>query len=175
FLGLLWDGGAIYTTGAQGTSPQNGLRIERNTAYGKRRFAGGNTFYTDGGSRYITVAENVSYENPIGKTNFGPPPRSGDPLPYPNAPSEGNGLAYGGDAGGCVTYGDIAYIRNSWLEPPMKGEMDLANLAYALLTGGKIVPYSAEGFFDVCPYKSEGVDYPTNLSFEGNTVHTPSP
>lgn len=31
-LGLLWDGGAIYTTGAQGTSMENGLRIEANVA-----------------------------------------------------------------------------------------------------------------------------------------------
>ncbi|MGE5281833.1 MAG: right-handed parallel beta-helix repeat-containing protein [Chloroflexota bacterium] len=174
FLGLLWDGGAIYTTGAQGSEPQNGLRIERNTAYGKRRAAGGNTFYTDGGSRYVTVAENTSYENPIGKTDFGPPPRSGDPLPYPSLPSDGNGLAYGGDAGGCVTYGDISYLRNSWLEPPMKSEMELANLAYDLLTGGKIVPYSSEGFFDVCPYESEGVSYPTNLRFSENTTHPAS-
>ncbi len=36
FLGLLWDGGAIYTTGFQGTSFEDGLRIEGNTAYGKR-------------------------------------------------------------------------------------------------------------------------------------------
>jgi hypothetical protein len=175
FLGRLWDGGAIYTTGAQGTSPQNALRIERNIAYGKRRAAGGNTFYNDGGSRYITVAENTSYENPIGKANFGPPPRKGDPLPYPSLPSDGNGLVYGGDAGGCVTYGDISYLRNSWLEPPMKSEMDLANIAYALLTGGKVVPYSTEGFFDVCSYESGGVSYPTNLHFEGNTVHEPEP
>src|SRR5680860_1809130 len=89
---------------------ENGLRVEANVAYGKRPKAGGNTFYTDGGSRYITVRGNVSYDNPIGETDFGPPPRSGDPLPYSKGPSEVDGLAYGSDSGGCVTYGDIAYI-----------------------------------------------------------------
>lgn len=176
FLGLLWDGGAIYTTGAQGASPENGLRIEANVAYDKRPKAGGNTFYNDGGSRYITVQGNVSYDNPIGKANFGPPPRSGDPLPYPTAPSDGNGLAYGSDAGGCVTYGDIQYLGNSWLEPPMQTEMQLANDFYFLITGGKLVPYSPDGFFDVCPYTDPGgTSYPTNLSFSGNTIHPATP
>jgi hypothetical protein len=175
FLGLLWDGGAIYTTGAQGTSMEEGLRIEANVAYGKRPRAGGNTFYTDGGSRYITVRGNVSYDNPIGETDFGPPPRSGDPLPYPKGPSEVDGLAYGSDSGGCVTYGDIAYIGNAWLQPPMKSEMELANLFYALASEGKLIPYSAEGFFDVCPYASGGVSYPTNLSYSGNTIYPAEP
>jgi hypothetical protein len=175
FLGLLWDGGAIYTTGAQGTSMENGLRIEGNTAYGKRPAAGGNTFYTDGGSRYVTIRENTSYDNPIGKTYLGPPPREGDPLPYSKAPSDGNGLAYGGDIGGCRTYGDIAYLGNSWFEPPMQTEMQLADDFYFFLTGGKVVPYSADGFFDVCPFSEAGTSYPTGLSFTGNTVHPASP
>lgn len=175
FLGLLWDGGAIYTTGAQGTSFENGLRIEANVASGKRPKAGGNTFYTDGGSRWITLRENVSYDNPIGKTYLGPPPRAGDPLPYKSGPSAGNGFAYGGDFGGCRTYGDIAYIGNSWLEPPMQSEMQLTNAFYYLLTGGKLVPYSADGFFDICPFSEGGTSYPTNLSFSGNTVHPASP
>ncbi|HEX8752852.1 MAG TPA: right-handed parallel beta-helix repeat-containing protein [Solirubrobacterales bacterium] len=175
FLGLLWDGGAIYTTGAQGTSMENGLRIEGNTAYSKRPKAGGNTFYTDGGSRYITLRENTSYDNPIGQTYLGPPPREGDPLPYPKLPSEGNGLPYGGDIGGCVTYGDIAYLGNSWQEPPMASEMQLANDFYFLISGGKLTPYSPEGFFDVCPYSEGGTSYPTDLSFAGNTIHPPTP
>jgi len=175
FLGLLWDGGAIYITGAQGTSMENGLRVEANVAYGKRPKAGGNTFYTDGGSRYITVRGNVSYDNPIGETDFGPPPRSGDPLPYSKGPSEVDGLAYGSDSGGCVTYGDIAYIGNSWLQPPIQAEMELVNLAYALASAGKLIPYSPEGFFDVCPYTSGGVSYPTNLSYSGNPIHPADP
>jgi hypothetical protein len=175
FLGLLWDGGAIYTTGAQGTSMENGLRIEANVASGKRPKAGGNTFYTDGGSRYVTVRGNVSYDNPIGKTDFGPPPRPGDPLPYPAGPSALGGAAYGSDSGGCITYGDIAFIGNSWLQPPMQSEMDLANAAYDLLSGGKLIPYSPQGFFDVCPFSSDGVSYPTDLTYSGNTIHPASP
>ena len=175
FLGLLWDGGAIYTTGFQGTSAENGLRIEGNTAYGKRPQAGGNTFYTDGGSRFITLRENVSYENPIGVTELGPPPRAGDPLPYPKQPSETDGVAYGSDLGGCVTYGDIAYQRNSWLQPPMREEMPLINLAYLLATGGKLAPYSEDGFFDICPFSEAGTSYPTGLTFSENTTYPAAP
>jgi hypothetical protein len=175
FLGLLWDGGAIYTTGAQGTNAENGLRIEGNVAYDKRPKAGGNTFYTDGGSRYITVRGNTSYDNPIGTTDLGPPPRSGDPLPYPSAPSEGDGAPYGSDIGGCVTYGDISYVGNSWFEPPMQTEMQLNNDFYFLISGGKLAPYSPQGFFDICPYAEQGTTYPTNLSFSENTVHPTTP
>ena len=99
------------------------------------------------------MRRNVSYENPIGSTDFGPPPRAGDPLPYPSAPSETDGLPYGSDTGGCVTYGDISFTGNAWLQPPMSADIELANVEYALLTGGKLVPYSAEGFFSVCPYE----------------------
>lgn len=175
FLGLLWDGGAIYTTGFQGTSPENGLRIEGNVGYDKRPKAGGNTFYTDGGSRYVTVQGNTSYDNPIGTTNLGPPPRSGDPLPYPKAPSEGDGAPYGSDIGGCVTYGDIQYMGNSWFEPPMQTEMQLNNDFYFLISGGKLAPYSPQGFFDICPYTEQGTSYPTNLSFSENTIHPATP
>jgi hypothetical protein len=175
FLGLLWDGGAIYTTGFQGTSPENGLRIEGNVAYDKRPKAGGNTFYTDGGSRYVTVRENTSYDNPIGTTNLGPPPREGDPLPYPKAPSDGDGAPYGSDIGGCVTYGDIQYVGNSWFEPPMQSEMQLNNDFYFLISGGKLTPYSPQGFFDVCPYADQGTSYPVNLSFSGNAIHPATP
>ncbi len=175
YLGQLWDGGAIYTTGAQGTSMENGLRIEDNTAYDKRPKAGGNTFYTDGGSRYITIRENTSYDNPIGVTNLGPAPRAGDPLPYPKAPSEDNGAPYGSDIGGCRTYGDILFEKNSWLEPPLQTDIELSNAFYQLATGFKLKPYSEGGFFDVCPYSAGGTSYPTNLQFIGNTVHPPSP
>ncbi|NLT06188.1 MAG: right-handed parallel beta-helix repeat-containing protein [Solirubrobacterales bacterium] len=175
FLGQLWDGGAIYTTGAQGTSADDGLRIVGNTAYGKRPGAGGNTFYTDGGSRYVTVSGNSSYSNPIGATDFGPPPRAGDPLPYPAAPSLGDGLPYGSDSGGCVTYGDISYVDNRWQQPPMAVQMALANIEYALISAGGLVPYSPEGYFSVCPYESGGVSYPTNLRYAGNETYPLAP
>ena len=173
FLGLLWDGGAVYTTGAQGTGPANGLRIENNIAYGKRPGAGGNTFYTDGGSRYITVQGNTSYDNPIGAADFGPPPRSGDPLPYPSEPSEGNGLPYGSEIGGCRTYGDIRYIRNSWFEAPMQTKIEDTNALFESSFGFE--PYSAEGFFNVCPYSDQGVSYPTALAFSENAIYPARP
>ncbi len=174
FLGRLWDGGAIYTTGFQGTSPGNGLLIRNNTAYDKRADAAGNTIYTDGGSRYITVRGNTSYDNPIGALDFGPPPRDGDPLPYPKILSDGNGLPYGSDIGGCRTYGDITYRGNSWFQAPMQTEMQLANAIYGGISPGKPPPYSPQGFFDICPYSTAGISYPTNLSFSGNSIYTPA-
>jgi len=74
-LQKLWDGGAIYTTGFQGTSVENGQFIAWNVVLNKRPLAGGNTFYTnytDGGSRFVTLRENVSLDNPQGFVDFGP-------------------------------------------------------------------------------------------------------
>jgi hypothetical protein len=175
YLGLLWDGGGIYTTGFQGTSPANGLRIERNVIYDKRPSAGGNSIYTDGGSRFITVQGNTLHDNPIGVTDFGPPPRDGDPLPYMSQPSEGDGLPYGSDIGGCVTYGDIRFLGNSWFEAPMEDDFQLDNDVYAFVTGGALRPYSPDGFFDVCPYSDQGTSYPTNLTFSGNVIYPATP
>lgn len=175
FLQELWDGGAIYTTGAQGTSAANGLVIRGNTAYGKRPGAGGNVFYTDGGSRWITLTGNVSYDNPIGNADFGPPPRPGDPLPYPSEPSAGNLAPYGSEIGGCVTYGDISYRRNSWFEAPAWEQIPLYNDLYELISGGELKPYSDQGFFDICPYSQDGTAYPTNLSFTGNVIYPATP
>jgi len=141
FLNVLWDGGAIYTTGQQGTSLANGLLIEGNVADGKRPKGGGNTFYTDGGSRYIKLQHNASFDNPQGVTDFGPAPRPGDPLPYSSIPSDLNGIPYGSDTGGCRTYGDISLVGNYWLSPY---------------------------FYDICPYSDNGVSYPTNLLYKDN-------
>jgi len=144
FLNVLWDGGAIYTTGQQGTSLAKGLLIEGNVASGKRPKGGGNTFYSDGGSRYITLKNNVSFDNPQGVTDLGPPPQTRDPLPYSSIPSKFNGIPYGSDSGGCRTYGDIRFIGNYWLNPE---------------------------FFDICPYTGpDGVSYPTNLTYRNNHV-----
>jgi hypothetical protein len=108
FLGVLWDGGAIYTQGQQGTSMENGEVIAGNVASGKRGLAGGNTFYTDGGSRYVSLDGNVAFNNSIGITDFGP---CGKPdslaLCFVNLP-------YGSDSGGCRPYGDIAFNGNYW-------------------------------------------------------------
>lgn len=105
FINVLWDGGAIYTTGQQGPSLSQGLLIEGNVAYGKRPDGGSNTFYTDGGSRYIQLQSNASYNNPIGVTFYGPEPNPNDPFlaEYPLYYLQ-NGAPYGSDSGGCVTY-----------------------------------------------------------------------
>ncbi|MFA6051409.1 MAG: right-handed parallel beta-helix repeat-containing protein [Methylobacter sp.] len=169
FLGNRWDGGAIYTTGQQGASMVDALLIEGNVALNKRKEAGGNTFYTDGGSRYIKLKNNVSLNNPIGYVDMGPPPRAGDKLTYPSAPSELNIIPYGSDSGGCRTYGDIGYEGNYWLEGPIPGEELLIGLAELFFSGGKFDAYSIYGFFNVCPYTDKtGVSYPTNLTYSNN-------
>ena len=167
FLGELWDGGAIYTTGSQGPSPADGLLIEENVISHKRSSAGGNTFYTDGGSRHITVRRNIAFDAPVGTTDFGPAPRPGDPLPYPDGPSEGNGVPYGSDLGGCRTYGDIRYIGNHWLQDPFSADVGLYNDLYELLL--HFQAYSSDGFFNICPFTDRtGVAYPTHLTFRDN-------
>lgn len=109
FLEQLWDGGAIYTNGAQGQSYENGLLIKQNVARNKRAAAGGNIWYTDGGSRYVTLEQNVSLDNPVGTVDFGPclTGSSFEPLCL------GTGLvSYGADMGGCLPVGDLTYDEN---------------------------------------------------------------
>lgn len=144
FLSQVWDGGAIYTTGQQGTSMDDALLIEGNVAHSKRADAGGNTFYTDGGSRFVILKNNASYNNPIGITDFGPPSRTGDPLPYPPYATI-DGIRYGNETGGCQTYGDIEYRENY-----------LADLTY----------------FNVCPFTENGISYPVNLMYNNNHLIT---
>ena len=142
FISTVWDGGAIYTTGQQGTSMEDALLIEGNVAHNKRAAGGGNTFYTDGGSRYVVLKNNASYDNPIGVTNFGPPSKAGDPLPYPTYATLNN-IPYGKETGGCQTYGDIVYEGNY-----------LADLKY----------------FSVCPFIENGISYPVNLTYDNNHI-----
>ncbi len=111
FLQVLWDGGAIYTNGAQGTSLSNGLTLSGNVMTDKRVKAGGNVIYTDGGSRYITISNNVLLNNPIGETDFGPCDVS-DALSLC-----GIAIPYGSDRGGCLPYGDFIYKSNYWQHP----------------------------------------------------------
>lgn len=145
FLNVSWDGGAIYTNGFQGTSYAHGLLIEGNVASHKRPDGGGNTWYTDAASRYITLRKNVSLDNPRGEMNFGPAPAVLDPLPYSLLPSMANGTPYGGDFGGCVTYGDIRYQGNyAWYLTPFF-------------------------FYDFCPaYTDSAGVHPINQSLRGN-------
>lgn len=189
FLQDRWDGGAIYTNGQQGLSMDGALVIEGNVASGKRPEAGGNTFYTDGGSRYVLLRGNVSVDNPIGKVDLGPPPQRGDPLPYPASASLANMVPYGGDFGGCCPYGDIHYESNYWragLMPLQQAALDLAELAIDVLNPTlKLKPvYSLEGFYDIVPgylpanpfgndpipanQKYGIATFPNNLIYRGN-------
>ncbi|MBO9712345.1 hypothetical protein [Sphingomonas sp.] len=172
FLEQLWDGGAIYCCGWQGNGFDDALRIEGNVLCRKRPAAGGNILYNDGGSRYLIVTGNASFDNPIGAIDLGPKPRPGDPLPYDAAPSVVNGVPYGGDVGGCVTYGDIRYEGNYWaagLIPVKEALTDaVEELLTLLFTGHAFGTYGPGGFFDICPYSQGHVSYPTNLVFEDN-------
>jgi hypothetical protein len=109
FLNELWDGGAIYTQGRQGVSFDDGELIAWNVASGKRPAAGANTFYTDGGSRYVTLFQNVSFDNPQGVTDFGP---CGLPSSLPLCWLV---VPYGSDTGGCIPYGDLRIVSNYWV------------------------------------------------------------
>lgn len=109
FLEKLWDGGAIYTNGAQGQSFANGLLIALNVAEDKRPAAGSNIYYTDGGSQYVTLQQNVTLNDPTGTVDFGP-------CGYGSSISPGclatGAVSYGADMGGCLPVGDIQYIQN---------------------------------------------------------------
>jgi hypothetical protein len=172
FLQDRWDGGAIYSTGQQGQSMNDPLVLEGNVTDHKAPLAGGNTFYTDGGSRSVLLRGNVSYSNPIGYVNLGTLPQTGAPLPYPPL-ALANVIPYGGDSGGCRTYGDIRYENNYWMAgiiPVQEQALDaLALLLSKLLKiSPSIDPYTKEGFFKPCPLTLDNVSYPVNLTYAGN-------
>lgn len=151
FLMELWDGGAIYSLGQQGTSAEDGELIAGNVAYGKRPAAGGNIFYTDGGSRYVTLFENVSFDNPVGVSDFGP---CGLPSALPlcklGVSEPGGGCSslplcwlavpYGSDIGGCIPHGDLNYVSNYW---------------------------RSSEFYGIC-----STTYPVNVKYEDNHIIT---
>jgi len=153
------------------------LLIEGNVAINKRPAAGGNTFYTDGGSRYVKLKSNVSLNNHIGRMDFGLPPRPNDPLPYISAAGSKeiitlNQIPNGSDSGGCVTYGEIVFEDNYWLEGTMPAKelfIGLFDLAASSVLSW-FDPYSIEGFFNICPYtdKASGISYPTQLTCLNN-------
>ena len=109
FLEKLWDGGAIYTNGAQGQSFADGLLIKLNVAEEKRPDAGSNIYYTDGGSQYVTLRQNVSLNDPVGTVDFGPCFIGSSISPL----CLGTGLiSYGADMGGCLPVGELTYDEN---------------------------------------------------------------
>jgi hypothetical protein len=63
YMQTLGDGGAVYTNGGQATGWATQLEITGNVAYG-----GTNTdfsLYTDTGSKYIELADNIVYDQPV--------------------------------------------------------------------------------------------------------------
>lgn len=138
FLGQLWDGGAIYSTGFQGTSMENGQLVAWNVAENKSPLAGGNTFYTDGGSHFVTVKENVSLNNPQGYFDFGPCLKASSFIllcPLTDI------IPYGQDMGGCIPYGDLLFEGNY-----LRNNLD---------------------FYNICK-NSHFPDYPIGMSFVNN-------
>ncbi len=111
FLSAMWDGGAIYTVGQQGATARDGELIAGNVASGKRPLAGGNVFYTDGGSRYVTLESNVSLDDAPGVTDFGPCGLTDSLIGC------GLSIPYGSDRGGCRHYGDLTWRDNYWQFP----------------------------------------------------------
>lgn len=138
FLEKLWDGGAIYSTGFQGTSMADGQLIAYNVAENKSTLAGGNTFYTDGGSRYVTVQGNVSLNNPQGFMDFGPCLKDSS---FSTLCLLTDVLEYGQDMGGCVPYGDLTFQQNY-----LRDTLD---------------------FYDICT-NSNFPNYPVGMSFVDN-------
>jgi len=113
FVEKLWDGGAIYTNGSQGPDFAHGLMIKWNVAEDKRPAGGSNIYYTDGGSQYVTLQQNVSLNDPVGIADFGPC-LTGSSIPNYCAIT---GVAYGSDFGGCLPVGNLTYKDNYFLDP----------------------------------------------------------
>ena len=113
FAEQLWDCGAIYTNGSQGPDFADGLLIKLNVAENKRPLGGSNIYYTDGGSQYVTLQQNVSLNDPVGIADFGPcfTPSS---IPVYCALT---GVPYGSDFGGCLPVGNLTYNGNYFLDP----------------------------------------------------------
>ncbi|HKM99726.1 MAG TPA: right-handed parallel beta-helix repeat-containing protein, partial [Candidatus Binataceae bacterium] len=113
FLEQLWDGGAIYTNGSQGPDFKHGLLIKLNVAEDKRPAGGSNIYYTDGGSQYVTLQQNVSLNDPVGIADYGPC-LTGSSIPVYCLLT---GVPYGSDFGGCLPVGNLTYTENYFLDP----------------------------------------------------------
>lgn len=114
FSEQLWDSGAIYTNGSQGPDFAHGLLIKLNVAEDKRPAAGSNIYYTDGGSQYVTLDQNVSLNDPVGTADFGPC-FTGSSIPVFCALT--GIVPYGSDFGGCLPVGNLTYTDNYFLDP----------------------------------------------------------
>jgi hypothetical protein len=159
FLERLWDGGAIYSTGFQGTSMEDSQMIAYNVAENKRTLpmiAGGNTIYTDGGSRYITVRENVSLNNPQGVVDLGPCGKSSS---FEYLCDLTGWFPYGEDMGGCTPYGDLYFEQNYF-----RDALDFFALDYAGLCQTCYYPNHPVGMYFLNNVKvSSSSDVPATI------------
>jgi hypothetical protein len=130
FCTQVYDGGAVYMTGAQGRGWGDATLIRGNDMHGKRPLAGTNIVYTDGGTRWVTVEDNLQYDNPQGVFWMGADFSLADGLNSPLASLFAllsgstndlysffpvvNGSPYGSEIGGCIPAGDFRYVNNLW-------------------------------------------------------------
>ena len=184
FIENRWDAGMIYTTGQLGHDWSGALLIKGNVGFNKRPLGGGNVIYTDGGSRYVKVIRNASYNNPIGIIDMGPPilPKLFASLPNYWMLPEATLLhiPYGGACGGCRTYGDIIWQDNYWNEGGIPNQelftdkmIDFLKLFLHQAQGINIDSlnlYSENGFFNICPFYDDStrLSYPTDTTFLNN-------
>ena len=119
FVTQVYDGGAIYTAGAQGSSWANATVIKGNELHSKRPLAGSNVIYTDGGTRWVIVQNNLQYDNQQGQFWMGADFSPFDRLNVNSSDVYGfvpliNGNPYGSEIGGCNPAGNIRYVGNLW-------------------------------------------------------------
>lgn len=165
FLEQLWDGGAIYTNGAQGPNFPHGLLIELNVAENKRPAAGSNIYYTDGGSQYVMLEQNVSLNDPVGTLDFGP---CGYGSSISGACLLTGAVPYGADMGGCLPVGDLTYKRNYFLDT-------IDFFGPQLCHNGYIPPYPVNlRFIDNVPTTS-AADVPNWILLQAGTHEIPGP
>jgi len=180
FVSQVYDGGAIYTCGAQGRGWADATVIRGNEMHGKRPLAGSNVMYTDGGTRWVIAADNLQYDNQQGQFWMGAPFNINDALnPYDIFHPQSdfstflplvNGTPYGSEIGGCIPAGNIRYRNNLWENRwagtsfpfPLGRMSDPAKPAYPNLSDWPNNPL----FYNPAPQPSYGLT--KGLSFAGN-------
>ena len=181
FVTQVYDGGAIYTTGAQGRGWADATLIRGNQMYAKRPLGGSNIIYTDGGTRFVIAEDNLQYDNQQGEFWMGALFSLSDLLnvnlssgPYSFFPALQNGKPYGSEIGGCITAGDIRYRNNiwenRWAGKPFPFPIVPTGGTYANLSNWPNNPL----FYDPSPQPYYGLT--TGLSFAGNSflVYNPA-
>jgi hypothetical protein len=176
FVTEVYDGGAVYTTGAQGRGWADATVIRGNEMHSKRPLAGSNVIYTDGGTRWVIVADNLQYDNRQGEFWMGADFRLDDRLNVNASSVYGffpaiNGIPYGSEIGGCIPAGNVRYVGNLWENRwagtsypfPLTRMFDPAIPAYQNVSNWPNNPL----FYNPSPQPYYGLT--TGLSFAGNS------